>query len=131
MDGLPPNAGIVYGFAQQPQLAWDTAEQLRAKGFVVELDVSGSGEDEAVAYAAAQGFHWVVDPSPSSARVWTQGGGWREQELSELTAALEGRTAVDKTTSLTIAVPKGRLQKAGNQPWKKPGDCSELRIPGG
>ncbi len=87
-----PNVRVLcMGLAQQPQLAWDTAEQLRAKGFPVELDVSGSGEDEAVAYAAAQGFHWVVDPlTHHRARVWTQGGGWREQELSELTAALEG-----------------------------------------
>ena len=37
---------------------------------------------------------------------------------------------MDKTTSLTIAVPKGRLQKAVINLLEKAGvDCSELRDP--
>ncbi len=88
---MPNFRVLCLGLAEEPRLAWQTAEKLRTAGFPVELVVDEWTEAEILQYAAAQGFRWVIQPlAPERIRIWTGTGGWQEEDLSSFAAAMEG-----------------------------------------
>ena len=76
---------------EDAELCWSVAQNLRQRGFVVELDVVARSEAEARKYAIACSFPWVISPlSCERIRVWTEHEGWRTMELAEFAALKEG-----------------------------------------